>query len=74
MPVDVKPGTSVSIKVRRPPNEAGCEDIVQTVAKDAVIRRPRVQRKKLLAGAVEVGRRGVGPGRYGPRRRGWSSQ
>jgi hypothetical protein len=62
MPVDIKPGSKVSIKItKNPSNEAAAKTLSRIFAKDPVNKRARVRRKKLLADAVDPRRRGGRP-------------
>jgi hypothetical protein len=68
MSVDVKPGAVVHIKVKKTPtNEAAAKTLSRLFAKDPINKRARVQRKKLLAGAMEVRRRGGRPWEVRPK-------
>jgi hypothetical protein len=59
MLVDVKPGNTVSVKVRKTPtNQAAAKTISRLLAKDPGGRKARMERKKLLRYASERRRRG----------------
>ncbi len=62
MPVDIKPGSKVSIKItKNPSNEAAAKTLSRIFAKDPVNKRARVRRKKLLSEAMDPRRRGGRP-------------
>jgi hypothetical protein len=68
MPVDINPGAVVSVKVKKTPtNEAAAKTLSRLFAKDPVNKRARVRRKKLLAGAMDVRRRGGRPWEVRPK-------
>ncbi len=59
MLVDVKPGNTVSMKVRETPtNQAAAKTISRLLAKDPGGRKARMERKKLLRHSSEARRRG----------------
>ena len=62
MAVEFKSGTLVSVKVmKNPVSEAAAKTLSRLFAKDPANRKGRKQRKKLLAGALDVRRRGGRP-------------
>jgi hypothetical protein len=62
MPAELKPGTVITLKVtKNPTNEAAAKTLSRLFAKDPINKRLRVRRKKLLAGAMDVRRRGGRP-------------
>lgn len=62
MAVELKPGTVVQVTVKRTPtNEAAAKTLSRIFAKDPANRRLRPRRKKLLAGAIDIRRRGGRP-------------
>lgn len=62
MAVDIKPGTTISVTVTKSPtNEAAAKTLSRIFAKDAAAKKTRVRRKKLLADAMRVERRGGRP-------------
>jgi hypothetical protein len=68
MPVDVKPGAIVSVKVKKNPlSEAAAKTLSRLFAKDPANRKARRTRKKLLAGAMDVRRRGGRPWEVRPK-------
>src|SRR5260221_6022901 len=68
MPVDVKPGAIVSVKVKKTPiSEAAAKTLSRLFAKDPANRKARRTRKKLLSGAMEVRRRGGRPWEVPPK-------
>jgi hypothetical protein len=68
MAVDVKPGSVVNVTVKKSPtNEAAAKTLSRLFAKDPVHKKARVQRKKLLAAAMDVRRRGGRPWEVRPK-------
>lgn len=62
MAVDIKPGTTISLTVKKSPtNEAAAKTLSRLFAKDPVAKKNRVRRKKLLATTMRVERRGGRP-------------
>lgn len=68
MAVDIAPGSVVTVKVKKSPsNQAAAKTLSRLFAKDRMHKKARVQRKKLLAGAVDVRRRGGRPWEVRPK-------
>lgn len=68
MPVDVKPGTMVNVTVTKTPiSEAAAKTLSRLFAKDPAKKKARKTRKKLLAGAMDVRRRGGRPWEVRPK-------
>lgn len=62
MSLDITPGTVVTVKIKKTPRcAAAAKTLSRLFGKDPVNKKKRVQRKKLLAAAMDVRRRGGRP-------------
>jgi len=68
MPVEIKPGTVVSVKVKKTPvSAAAAKTLSRLFMKDPGNKKARGRRKKLLAGALDIRRRGGRPWEVRPK-------
>jgi hypothetical protein len=66
--LDIQPGSRIRIQVKKDPtNEAAAKTLSRLFAKDPANRKARRHRKKLLAGALDVRRRGGRPWEVRPK-------